>query len=57
MDIVALVKDLGFPAAIALYTLVVLNKTMKENTKALNALCAKMGAADVIQQEGADNVK
>lgn len=56
LDIGALIKDIGFPAAIALYTLITLNKNMrentamvKENTRVLSVLCAKFGCDDVIK--------
>lgn len=56
LDIVTLIKDVGFPAAIALYTLITLNKSMrentamvKENTRVLSILCAKFGCDNVIK--------
>lgn len=58
MDIIALIKDIGFPAAIALYTLITLNKSMKENTamvkentRVLSVLCSKFGCDDVLKTE------
>jgi hypothetical protein len=32
-DIITVIGQLGFPIAVATYSLVVLNKTMKENTE------------------------
>ena len=59
MDIVTLAKDIGFPAAIALYTLIMLNKSMKENTamvkentRVLSVLCAKFGCDNVLKGGG-----
>lgn len=59
MDIVALIKDIGFPAAIALYTLIMLNKSMKENTamvkentRVLSVLCTKFGCGEVLKSGG-----
>lgn len=54
------IKDIGFPAAIALYILITLNKSMmentamvKENTRVLSILCTKIGCDDMINN-GAD---
>ena len=55
LDIVGMIKDIGFPAAIALYTLITLNKNMKENTamvkentRVLSILCTKFGCDEVL---------
>lgn len=37
-EIVALIGSIGFPIVVAWYCLTKLNKTMEENTKAINAL-------------------
>jgi hypothetical protein len=42
MDIVALISQVGFPIAVATYTLVRLNSTIGENTKMLNAIYQKL---------------
>ena len=43
MDILTqYISTLGFPIVIALYVLIRLEKTVKENTKALNALIMKV---------------
>ena len=61
MDIVALIKDIGFPSAIALYILVTLNKSMKdntamvkENTRVLSILCTKFGCDDMLVSRSED---
>lgn len=58
IEIIELIKNLGFPAAIALYTLITLNKSMrentamvKENTRVLSVLCTKFGCNEVIRPE------
>jgi hypothetical protein len=55
LDIVSLIRDIGFPAAIALYTLITLNKStkentamVKENTRVLSILCTKIGCDDMV---------
>ena len=39
MDIIQVISQVGFPIAVATYTLVVLNITMKENTTIMMKLC------------------
>jgi hypothetical protein len=59
LDIANLIKDIGFPAAIALYTLITLNKStkentamVKENTRVLSILCTKIGCDDMLNVGG-----
>lgn len=47
-EIITVISQVGFPIAVATYTLIVLNKTIKENTKILiemktliNKMCEK----------------
>lgn len=43
MDLVAVISQVGFPIAVATYSLVVLNKTIQKNTEVINRLCTKLG--------------
>ena len=38
LDLVSVISNVGFPIAIALYVLVRLEKTLKENTKVIHEL-------------------
>lgn len=49
-DVVSLISQVGFPIAVAAYSLIVLNKTLggvrtalQENTRVISVLCAKFG--------------
>lgn len=42
-DIVTVISQVGFPIAVATYSMVVLNKTIRENTKVVQALAVKLG--------------
>lgn len=43
MDLAQLISQVGFPIAIATYSIVVLNKTVQNNTKMLNIIATKLG--------------
>jgi hypothetical protein len=45
-DIVQVIAQTGFPIAVATYSLVVLNDTIKKNTEALNKIVAKLNITD-----------
>jgi len=40
-DVLTAIAQVGFPIAVATYSLVVLNKTISENTKVMQELSAK----------------
>lgn len=42
-DFPAFISQVGFPGAICIYVLSVMNKTLSANTKAINDLTAKIG--------------
>jgi hypothetical protein len=42
LDIVTLISNVGFPIAIALYVLIRLENTLKENTRVIRELCVKL---------------
>lgn len=42
MDIVAIISQVGFPIAVAVYSLVVLNKTVQRNTDVMQRIAAKL---------------
>lgn len=44
MDVVQVVSQVGFPIAVALYCLVVLNKTVQQNSDIITKLNAKLDA-------------
>lgn len=46
MDIINVVSQVGFPIAVASYSLIVLNKTVSENTKVMIRLSEKMDKCD-----------
>lgn len=41
-EITTLISNVGFPIAISTYVIIVLNKTLQENTKVLQELVAKL---------------
>ena len=41
-NVVSIISNVGFPIAIACYVIVVLNKTLEENTKILTQLVGKI---------------
>lgn len=43
MDLVQVVSQVGFPIAVATYSLVVLNKTIQKNTEVMTKIAAKLG--------------
>jgi hypothetical protein len=42
LDIVQLISQVGFPIAVATYSLVVLNKTVQKNTEIMTKIAAKL---------------
>jgi hypothetical protein len=42
-DIVQVVSQVGFPIAVATYSLVVLNKTVQKNTEIMTKIATKLG--------------
>ena len=42
-ELVALISNVGFPIAIALYVLIRLESTLKKNTEVIGNLCIKIG--------------
>ena len=42
MDILQAVSQVGFPIAVASYSLVVLNKTVQKNTEVMTKIAAKL---------------
>ena len=42
MDLIAVISQVGFPIAVATYCLVVLNKTIQQNTDVMNRICTKL---------------
>lgn len=50
MDLMQLISQYGFPMAVAAYTLVVVNKTVAENTKATLLLATKIDS--IVTKEG-----
>lgn len=41
-EIVQIISTVGFPIAVATYTLVVLNQTIQRNTEVMTKICAKI---------------
>lgn len=41
-DIVQVISQVGFPIAVATYSLVVLNKTVQKNTEVMTKIAAKL---------------
>ena len=41
-ELTVLISNVGFPIAISSYVIIVLNKTLQENTKVLQELVAKL---------------
>lgn len=42
MDLVQVISQVGFPIAVATYSLVVLNKTIQRNTDVMNKIATKL---------------
>ncbi|MDD4439118.1 MAG: YvrJ family protein [Tissierellia bacterium] len=42
MEIINVISQVGFPIAVATYSLVVLNKTVQENTKVMQRIANKL---------------
>lgn len=42
MDIVSVISQVGFPIAVAVYSLVVLNKTVQRNTEVMTKIATKL---------------
>jgi hypothetical protein len=42
LDLVQLISQVGFPIAVATYSLVVLNKTIQKNTDIMTKIAAKL---------------
>lgn len=43
MDIIQAISQVGFPIAVATYSLVVLNKTIQKNTEVMTKIAVKIG--------------
>jgi hypothetical protein len=43
MDPTQIISQVGFPIGVAIYVLVVLNKTVAQNTKVMQAIALKLG--------------
>jgi len=41
-DLMGFISTVGFPIVIALYSLITLNTTMKDNTRVMNAIADKL---------------
>lgn len=41
-DLVTIVSQVGYPIAVSIYTLVVLNKNLQENTKVMNQIAERL---------------
>jgi len=48
MEIINAISQVGFPIAVAAYSLVVLNKTVQENTKVMQRIANKL---DIVLDE------
>jgi len=46
-ELTTLISNVGFPIAISSYVIIILNKTLQENTKVLQELVAKMNEKEV----------
>jgi hypothetical protein len=42
-DVVQVISQVGFPIAVATYSLVVLNKTVQKNTEVMTKIATKLG--------------
>ena len=42
MDIISTISQVGFPIAVAVYTLVTLNNTIKRNTEVMQKIATKL---------------
>jgi hypothetical protein len=42
-DVINVISQVGFPIAVATYSLVVLNKTVQKNTEVMTKIATKMG--------------
>lgn len=51
-DIVKLVSEIGFPIAITIYTLVKLNTSIENNTKAIMLMASKLKCVGDIESIG-----
>lgn len=51
LDIVNVISQVGFPIAVATYTLVTLNNTIKKNTEVMTKIATKLGV-DTDGKEG-----
>jgi hypothetical protein len=47
MDLAQLISQVGFPIAVAAYSLVVLNKTVQKNTEVMTKIATKLGVDTV----------
>ena len=43
MDLATMISQVGFPIAVATYSLVVLNKTIQKNTEVMTKIATKLG--------------
>lgn len=53
MDLIQVISQVGFPIAVAAYSLIKLNSTIEENTKVLRAIAVKIN----VPEEGASDAK
>lgn len=42
LDVIQVISQVGFPIAVATYSLVVLNKTIQKNTEVMTKIAAKL---------------
>ena len=53
MDILTAISQVGFPIAVAVYSLVTLNNTIKRNTEVMNRIATKLDInCDEVTKEG-----
>lgn len=50
-ELTQLISTVGFPIAVASYTLVTLNKTIKENTNLLKKIVAKLDIKEEVKED------
>lgn len=51
MDLVSVISQVGFPIAVATYSLVVLNKTIQKNTEVMTKIATKLDIETEIGKE------
>lgn len=51
-DIITVISQVGFPIAVATYSLVVLNKTIQKNTEIMTKIATRLDIDCEIKKEG-----